>query len=109
MSRDNEISEILSSLNNYIEKQERLLEEKNSLLLEQGRKEFEAAIAERKARFEKATEEVLHKGRTIRKRRNLSSIVTRQALIRYHSLRHLLSKLLYKIRDKLNSAISRRD
>lgn len=53
MNKTNETSEILASLREYVERQEKLIEEKNQALLEQGRKEFEGAIAERKELFGK--------------------------------------------------------
>lgn len=53
MNETDKTSEILASLSKYIEKQEKLLEEENEALLEQGRREFQAAIAERKIHFGK--------------------------------------------------------
>jgi hypothetical protein len=54
MNEMDKISEIVTSLNQYIEKQEKRVEEENIALLENGRKEFEAAIEERKELFEKS-------------------------------------------------------
>ena len=48
------VQQVLDSLNDYIERREKLLEEENQALLEKGKQEFEAAITEKVAAFEQS-------------------------------------------------------
>lgn len=54
MSKTDKTSEIISSLNDYVERQKEVLDEENARLLKQGKESFEELIIEKQKNFSEA-------------------------------------------------------
>jgi hypothetical protein len=91
MNETDKTSEILASLSRYIEKQEKLLEEENEALLEQAKREFQAATAERIMLFGKRGDTPVAEASQGRLKGLLSAV-----LLRGRKALRVLSRVLHR-------------
>lgn len=80
MSQPEKVSEILNSLHEHIEEQKKLLDEENKELLEKGKINFKAALANEQL--------------TIRQRKNTFPNASRKTRL---IVRHTLMKFIYRV------------